>query len=98
MCSATRWLTKGAFIALALCLFLPNRTTLGEDSLWQKAITEGKQLRQQGHYAEAERAYLLALAEAPPVCKNDAQKKFILAEPICVGFSPSPLNMQRKAN
>jgi hypothetical protein len=66
--------------------------------LWQKAIRDGKQLRAQRSYAEAEKAHLLALAEAPPVCKNDAQKKFILAEPICVGFSPSPLNMQRKAN
>ena len=64
MCTATRWLTKGASIALALCLFLPSRTTPAEESVWQKAITEGKHLRQQGRYAEAEQAQLLALAEA----------------------------------
>jgi hypothetical protein len=78
MCSATRWLTKGAFIALALCLFLQGRTTLAEDSLWQKAITEGKQLRQQGHYAEAERAYLLALAEAEKFGPEDPRQAMTL--------------------
>ncbi len=64
MCTATRWLTKGASIALALCLFLPSRTTPAEESVWQKAIREAIHVRQQGRYAEAEQAQLLALAEA----------------------------------
>jgi tetratricopeptide (TPR) repeat protein len=64
MCSATPWRMKGASIALALCLFPPNRTTLAEDALWQNATKEAKQLREQGRYTEAEKAHLLALAEA----------------------------------
>jgi len=64
MCTATRWLTKGASIALALCLFLPSRTTPAEESVWQKAIREAIHVREQGRYAEAEHAQLLALTEA----------------------------------
>ena len=48
----------------ALFLSFPTRTSLAEEDVWQKANTEGKQLRQQGRYAEAEKAYLLAVAEA----------------------------------
>ncbi len=55
---------KRASIALAFCLFFLDRTTLGEDVPWQKAIREGKQLRAQGRYAEAQKIHLLALAEA----------------------------------
>jgi hypothetical protein len=64
MCSPTRWLAKRTFITIALCLFLPIRTTLAEDALWHKAVREAKQLREQGRYAEAEKAHRLALAEA----------------------------------
>src|SRR5688572_26520944 len=61
MCSATRWLVTAA--GLILCVFLPN-STIAEDSRWLKAMREGKQLREQGNYAEAEKAHLLALGEA----------------------------------
>jgi tetratricopeptide (TPR) repeat protein len=61
MCSATQWLATGA--GLILCFLIPSRT-VAEDNLWQKAFDEGKQLREQGRYAEAEKAHLLAVAEA----------------------------------
>src|SRR5262245_51595600 len=64
MCSAKQWLMKGAFITLALLPSFPTRTTLAQDDVWQKASSEGKQLRLQGRYAEAEKALLLAVAEA----------------------------------
>ena len=47
---------------LAFCLFSPDSTILAEDSLWQKAITEGRQLRAQGRYTEAENAFRSVLA------------------------------------
>ena len=61
MCVATQWLVIAA--GLVVCLLIPNRS-LAEDDLWQKTIREGMQLREQGRYAEAEKAYRLALAEA----------------------------------
>jgi tetratricopeptide (TPR) repeat protein len=80
MCSATRWLTKGASIGLALCLFLPNPTALAEESVWQKAIPEGKQLREQGRYAEAEQVHVLAVAEAEKFGPEDRRLALSLNE------------------
>ncbi len=64
MCSGRRWLTKAALISLALCPFLRDQNTLAEDIPRQPPLNEAKQFREQGHYAEAEKAHLLALAEA----------------------------------
>ena len=61
MCLATRWLMKGVFITFALYLSFPNRISLAEEDVWQKAISEGQQLRQQGRYAEAECDYNRAI-------------------------------------
>src|SRR5687767_8975309 len=80
MRSATRWLTKGAFITLALFLFFAYRTSLAEEALWQKAIREGRQLLEQGPYAEAEKAYLLALAEAEKFGPEDRRLALSLNE------------------
>jgi hypothetical protein len=82
MCSATLWLTKGASIAiaLALCLFLPNRTTLAEDTVWKRCLTEAKKLRQQGRYAESKQAHLLAIAEAEKFGPEDRRLALSLNE------------------
>ena len=60
----TRSLTKGTSIAIVFCLFLPEKTSLGQDTRWQDQLNEAKQLREQGRYPEAEKAHFLALAEA----------------------------------
>jgi tetratricopeptide (TPR) repeat protein len=65
MCTVRGWL------AMALCLCFPNKTTLAEDALWQQAIGEGKQLRERGRYVEAERVHLLALGEAEKFGSED---------------------------
>ena len=38
MCAPTRWLTKGAFMTLAVFLSFANRTSRAEEASWQKAI------------------------------------------------------------
>jgi hypothetical protein len=47
--------------AETLCLFYPTQTSLAEEDLWQKAIRDGKQLREQGRYREAESLFQRAL-------------------------------------
>ncbi len=54
-----RWLSKG----VPFFLLFPIGA-LTEDSLWQKTNSEGRELREQGRYDEAEKAGLLALTEA----------------------------------
>lgn len=80
MCSATRWLMKGAFMTLALLPSFPTRTTLAQDDVWQKAVNKGRQLRQEGRYAEAEKAYLLAVAEAEKFGPEDRRLAWSLDE------------------
>jgi hypothetical protein len=46
MCSATRWLTKDASIAVALGLFLAGWTILAEDSVGQDTIVTRRQVRE----------------------------------------------------
>jgi Tetratricopeptide repeat len=80
MCSVRGWLARSASLAIVLCLFSPNRTTLAEDALWQKTIREGKHLHQQGRHAEAERVHLLALAEAEKFGPEDRRLALSLNE------------------
>ena len=66
MCSRKRRLARG----VPFFLFLPI-VALSEDSLWQKINSEGRELREQGRYDEAEKASLLALAEAQKAGPED---------------------------
>jgi len=48
---------------LASCLLFPSGANGAADSFCQKVTTEGKQLREEGRYEEAQKAILLGLAE-----------------------------------
>src|SRR5262249_10844250 len=80
MCYATPWVVKGASITLVLCLFFPDRTSLAEDHAWEKALSEGRQFRQQGHYTEVEKVLLLAVAEAEKLSPENRRLAFGLNE------------------
>src|SRR5262249_3912697 len=57
---------KMSIFGMVFCV-LPGVTEVilaQDDSLWREAIEQGNKLREQAHYAEAEQAYLTALAEA----------------------------------
>ncbi len=55
-----RWLSIG----LTLLLLFPLVVASLEDSFWQRINSEGRQLRKEGRFDEAEKISLLALAEA----------------------------------
>src|SRR5262249_26970051 len=80
MCYATPWVVKGASITLALCLLFPDRTSLAEDHAWEKALSEGRQLLQEGRYAKAEKVLLLAVAEAETFGPENRRLPFSLNE------------------
>src|SRR5688572_17638406 len=49
ICAARQRLTHGVSIVLASCLLFPSVAVAAADSLWQKSVQEGKQLREEGH-------------------------------------------------
>src|SRR5688572_33236424 len=71
MCSSTPRKSKVAFSRFAFCLLFLSRATIAEDFVWEKAFWQARQLREQGLYAEAEKAHLLALAEAEKLVPED---------------------------
>src|SRR5262245_45042799 len=76
---ATEWLAKVALVALAW-VFLSTEITLAEDLVWQKAIKDGKQLRDEGRYKEAEKAILFGLVEAEKLGPDDYRAAVSLNE------------------
>src|SRR5262245_27755570 len=88
MRAARRWLLP----AFALFLLSLNRPTLADDSLWQKLIGEARQFKYEGRYAEAEKAYSLALAEAEKFGPEDRRLPLSLNELAILHHSRGQLN------
>jgi len=70
-----RWVLAGVPLFLLL-----SSVALSEDSLWQKINSEGKELREQGRYDEAEKASSHALAEAEKLGPEDYRVAISLNE------------------
>src|SRR5213594_2030633 len=71
--SQKRWLTAAAL------LFVSWSGFAGQETSWEKATKAGTQQLKQGHYSEAEKSYLEALAEAEEFGSNDARLAYSLS-------------------
>src|SRR5262245_22398837 len=79
-------------LCFACCLPWQPEQSFAQESSWQKHFTEGNQLRNERRYAEAERAYSLALAEAEKFGPEDRRLALSLNELAVVHHSRGQLN------
>src|SRR5262245_41074966 len=79
-------------LCFACCLPWQPEQSVAQESSWQRHFTEGNQLRNERRYAEAERAYSLALAEAEKFGPEDRRLALSLNELAVVHHSRGQLN------